>query len=213
MVLPEDTDCYFHDKGLQCCCPEAEFLDEIQTKVLRVFLSTSTTLPWDLYFFKLTQHLKVATVQLTVHCKGERRKTWYNHILLPYGLRNLYRNLWQLSRLCTETSTKLYVYEFGFWSLARSAFSQAKKKHTQTYENIVRSWIVVRYLWENNTHHALQTRDLRHTIHLLVCMLGLMFASGGVEMKTIRMVGPQVNESTPPPPPSNSGTASQWLFL
>ncbi len=34
----------------------------------------STALPWDFYFFKLTQPLKVSRVQL--HCKGERRKTW-----------------------------------------------------------------------------------------------------------------------------------------
>ncbi len=44
-----------------------EFLDEIQTKVLEVFLiakfslSTCTALPWDFSFFKLTQPL---TVQL-----------------------------------------------------------------------------------------------------------------------------------------------------
>jgi hypothetical protein len=38
-------------------CPGAEFLDEIQTKVLRVFLLT-TALPRDLYFFKLTQRRK-----------------------------------------------------------------------------------------------------------------------------------------------------------
>jgi hypothetical protein len=31
---------------------------------------------------------------------------------LPYGLRNLYRNL--KSRLCPETSKKWYVHEFGF---------------------------------------------------------------------------------------------------
>jgi hypothetical protein len=35
---------------------------------------------------------------------------------LPYGLRNPYRNLksGELSRLCPETSKKLYVHEFGF---------------------------------------------------------------------------------------------------
>ncbi len=33
----EDTDCYILNKGLQGWCPEAEFLDEIQTKVFRVF--------------------------------------------------------------------------------------------------------------------------------------------------------------------------------
>jgi hypothetical protein len=41
---------------------EAEFMDKIQTKVLRVFLVAihshlSTALPLDIYFFKLTQSL------------------------------------------------------------------------------------------------------------------------------------------------------------
>jgi hypothetical protein len=36
--------------------------------------------------------------------------------LLPYGLRNPYRNLKsESSKLCTETSTKLYFHEFRFW--------------------------------------------------------------------------------------------------
>ncbi len=47
---------------------EAEFLDEIQTIVLRVFLlvihSHYTALPWGFCFFKLTQPLTVSTVQL-----------------------------------------------------------------------------------------------------------------------------------------------------
>jgi hypothetical protein len=47
---------------------EAEFLDEIQTKVLRVFLLVitvnSTALPWNFYFIKLTQPLPVSRVQL-----------------------------------------------------------------------------------------------------------------------------------------------------
>jgi hypothetical protein len=38
-------------------CPEAEFLDEILTKDLRVFL-LATALPRDLYFLKLTQRRK-----------------------------------------------------------------------------------------------------------------------------------------------------------
>ncbi len=45
---------------------KAEFMDEIQTKVLRVFLlaihSHSPASPSDLYFFKLTQPLTVLTV-------------------------------------------------------------------------------------------------------------------------------------------------------
>jgi hypothetical protein len=35
---------------------------------------------------------------------------------LTYGLRNPYRNFKSESpRLCPETSTKMYVHEFGFW--------------------------------------------------------------------------------------------------
>jgi hypothetical protein len=59
--------------------PEDEFLDEIQTKVLRVSLlaihrhlyNSALRFP----FFKLTQPLTISTVQVTVLCKGERRKT------------------------------------------------------------------------------------------------------------------------------------------
>jgi hypothetical protein len=55
---------------------EAEFLDEIQTKVLIVFLlaihSHLTALLGDFYLFQLTQPLTVSTVQLlyTVMEKG-----------------------------------------------------------------------------------------------------------------------------------------------
>ncbi len=56
-----------------------------------------------------------------VLCKGERRKTWWKTI--PPSLRykkSIQRSqLWELSRLCPETSTKLYVHEIGFstWML------------------------------------------------------------------------------------------------
>jgi hypothetical protein len=57
--------------------PEAEFLDEIQTKVFRVFLLVihSHLYNFALYFFKLTQSLTVSRVPLLVQCKGEKRKT------------------------------------------------------------------------------------------------------------------------------------------
>jgi hypothetical protein len=62
---------------------EAELLEEIQTKVLRVFLFaihtvTSTALPCDFYFFKFTQPLTVSIVQLLYTVA----------YLLTYGLRN-----------------------------------------------------------------------------------------------------------------------------
>ncbi len=77
-----------------CPSPETEFLDEIQTKVLRVFLLAFRShlyaaWPWDLNFFKLTQPLTVSIVSL--HCKGGKpdRKPYP----LPHGLRNPYINL------------------------------------------------------------------------------------------------------------------------
>ncbi len=62
---------------------------------------TSTALPWDLYFFKVTQPLTVCTC-ITVHCKGERRKTLQKPHTLPYDLRNPYRNLKTMPRNLKE---------------------------------------------------------------------------------------------------------------
>ncbi len=81
---------------------ETEFLDEIQTKVLKEFSSllftvTPTALSWDFYFFnlnqppkyflKFTQPLTYFYSAATVHCKGEGGNP------LLYGFRNPYRNL------------------------------------------------------------------------------------------------------------------------
>jgi hypothetical protein len=70
------------------------------------------------YFFKLTQPLTVSTVQLLYTVKEKGGKPDRTPYPIPNGLRNQYRNLkseCELSRLCPETSTKLYVQEFGFW--------------------------------------------------------------------------------------------------
>ncbi len=55
-----------------------------------LFTATSTALPWEFYFVKLTQPLTVSR-SVTVHCKGGKpdRKPYP----LPDGLRNPYRNL------------------------------------------------------------------------------------------------------------------------
>ncbi len=78
--------------------PDAEFLDEIQTKVLRVFLlsihSHLYSLPWDLYFlkptqpltyfFKRTQPLMYFYSKATVHCKGKKEENLIeNHSSFP----------------------------------------------------------------------------------------------------------------------------------
>ncbi len=58
-----------------------------------LFKVTSTALPWDLYFFKLTQPLTVSRVQLlyTVKEKGGQPDRKLYH--LSFGLRNPHRNL------------------------------------------------------------------------------------------------------------------------
>jgi hypothetical protein len=64
---PQEQSCEFF--------AEAQVLDEIQTKVLRVFLlaiqSQLYSFALRFYFFKLRQPLTVSAL----HCKGERRKT------------------------------------------------------------------------------------------------------------------------------------------
>jgi hypothetical protein len=66
--------------------PEAEFLDVIGTKVLRVFSLQFTVNSKQIFETGLSRK----------HCTRK-----------PQAL--------ELSRLCTETSTTLYVHEFGFW--------------------------------------------------------------------------------------------------
>jgi hypothetical protein len=99
-------------RGFSCeqsCCPdkfycklgyrfqttEAEFLDEILTKVFRVFLLAvhshinSFALRFLHYFFKPCNLLRISTVQLLYTAKEKRGKP----LPLPYGLRNPSRNL------------------------------------------------------------------------------------------------------------------------
>ncbi len=76
---------------------EAEFLEEIHSKVLRVFLlaihSHSIALPWDFCFFKLTQPLTVSQLQLLYNVKEKAGKSDRKPNPIPYGLRNPHRNL------------------------------------------------------------------------------------------------------------------------
>jgi hypothetical protein len=72
--------------------PEAEFLDEIQTKVSRSsLLFTVTSLSWDFYAFKIIQPLAVYTVQLLYTVKEKGGNPDRKPYPFPYGLRNPYR--------------------------------------------------------------------------------------------------------------------------
>jgi hypothetical protein len=52
----------------------------------------------------------------TVQCKGKNEENLIEKYSFPYGLRNPYRNLHSENSqdYAPETSTKLYVQEFGF---------------------------------------------------------------------------------------------------
>jgi hypothetical protein len=92
-------------------------LDEIQTKVLRVFLlalqSHLSALPCNLYFFKLTRPLAVNTVQLLCIVKENGgkpdRKPYPFH-----GLRNPYRNLKSENSQDYAKNLNEIVRSFGF---------------------------------------------------------------------------------------------------
>ncbi len=106
-------------------CTKAEFRNP--DKSLESFppcYSQFYSFTWDLYFFKLTQPLKASVKE-----KGGKldRKPYPLH----YCLRNPNKTIppsllfkkskqksqaWALSRLCPETSTWLYVHEFGFYT-------------------------------------------------------------------------------------------------
>ncbi len=58
-----------------------------------LFAVTSTALPWDFYFFKLTQPLTFSTVQLLYTVKEKRGKPGRKPYPLPWGLINPYKNL------------------------------------------------------------------------------------------------------------------------
>ncbi len=89
--------------------PEAEFLDEIQTQVLRVFLLAihSHLCSFALRFiFLQTRTNSYGFLQLLYTEKEKGGKADRKPHPLPYGLRNSFK-FCELSRLCPEISTKL----------------------------------------------------------------------------------------------------------
>ncbi len=75
---------------------EAEILDVIRSKVFLIFPPCSFSSTNGFY----SPHLSKSGLKLVCNCK--------HCIWIP--------QVWELSRLCQETPTKLYVYEFGLWS-------------------------------------------------------------------------------------------------
>ncbi len=78
-----------------------------------LFTVTSTALPWDFYFFKLTQPPTYFYSSVIVHCKRKRKTIPPSLWFKKYKQKP---PVWEL-RLLPETSTKLYVHELGFDTL------------------------------------------------------------------------------------------------
>ncbi len=107
--------------------PEGEFLDKIQTKVFRVFLLAIHS---HLYSFGLRflflQTRATFYIFLQTHAtsysfyKGERRKNLKNTIPPSLWFKKSIQKpqVWELLKLCPETSRKLHVHEFSFWICA-----------------------------------------------------------------------------------------------
>ncbi len=133
---------------------EAEFLDEIQTKVLRVFLlAIHSHLNCIALRFLFLRTQPTSYVYLHTHatfyvflqfsyCKleGEGGKPDRKLYPLHCGLRKK-PQVWELSRLCPETSTKLYVHEFGF-RRGRTACRKGCIKNTYSDMNVYLGWRV-----------------------------------------------------------------------
>jgi hypothetical protein len=99
---------------------EAELLDKIKTKVLRVFLlAIHSHLCLEISISSNSRNLLQFLEFLTVHWKGENRKTWWKTMPpSPSFKKSIQKShVWELSRLCPETLTKLYIHEFGFWTM------------------------------------------------------------------------------------------------
>ncbi len=108
-----------------------------------LFTVTSTALPCDFCFFKLTQPLMyffnlfhmfskscnllhISTIKLLYTEQEKGGKPDRKPYPLLNGLRNPYRNLKSENPQCPETSTKLYFHEFGFcdqWSHFLSSYA------------------------------------------------------------------------------------------
>jgi hypothetical protein len=97
---------------------EAEFLGEIQTKVLRVFLLVNHSRLTRLYSFDWDFYIsdsKKLTQSLTVSVQEKGRKPYRKTYPLWFKKSMQKPQIWELSRLCPETSTWLCVHEFRLW--------------------------------------------------------------------------------------------------
>ncbi len=120
--------CYLYMSLFKCSkVPETEFLDEIQPKVFLLAIH-SELYSFALRFLFLLTHATSYSFysSVIVHCKGERRKTWWK-TKSPYLIHTETWNVRTL-KIMPGTSTKLYVHEFSFWFWLNTMFSVSASK-------------------------------------------------------------------------------------
>jgi hypothetical protein len=121
-----------------------------------LFKITSPALPWNFYFFKLTQLLAVSSVHYCTLSRRKEENLIENHIpfLPPRNLKS-----GELSRLCQEFSKKLYVHEFGFWSI-RQKIKKGKWQICSSMDNIIKGTVQRKFrsmgqIWYQSTFRAI----------------------------------------------------------
>jgi hypothetical protein len=126
---------------------EAEFLDEIQTEVLRVFLLAihSHFYSFALRFMFFQTHATSYSFKssVTEHCKEENHTPFT--IWFKKSLQKL--QVWELSKLCLETSTTLYVHEFVFWCIFKPPILPYRWIHPFSNWHI---WYISLEIWYKN---------------------------------------------------------------
>ncbi len=97
-------------------CPEAEFLDENQTKSLKSFPPSYSQSPLQLCLeISLTQPRRGQLLYIVKEKGGKPDRKTHPHSL--WFKKSIQKpQVWELSRLWPDTSTKLYVHEFSFCS-------------------------------------------------------------------------------------------------
>ncbi len=111
--------------------PEAEFFDKKSRQKSWEFSSllftvtSSTVLPWDFYYFKLTQPLTVSKVQLLYTAKEKGGKPDRKPRPLPSGFRNLHTETssLKLSGLCPKNLNWRWSWAFQLWQCGTTVFA------------------------------------------------------------------------------------------
>ncbi len=124
--------------------PEAEFLDEIKTKVIRVYLQAIHS---HLYL-QLCLEISISSNSRNLlqflefsYCTLVRRKVENlikNHTPFLWSKKSIQNpQVWELSKLCQKPQRKLYVHEFGFCTVGEISSAPGRFVAKVTFLNFL----------------------------------------------------------------------------